>query len=1053
MRYWIFVLFVCVPAWAQGPKLDASIFGDMSVRNIGPATMSGRITDIESPANDPNTIYVGTAGGGVWKSIDGAVSFSPVFDEHMQSIGCIAIDPNDAETIWVGTGEINVRNSVSLGDGLYKSSDGGKNWVHMGFENSERIAAVIVKPGDAKTVYVAVLGALWSDSEERGVYKTTDGGENWERILYVDETTGAVDLEMDPQEPDTLYAGMWQVRRWPWFFESGGPGSGLYKTVDGGDNFTKLTNDMPEGNLGRIDVAIAKSRPNRLYAIIESEETGLYRSDDMGNSWEKVNSSFNVTARPFYLSTVYVDTEDYNRVYNPSFQLAISTDGGESFPGGLPFGGNVHADMQAFWINPVNNDHLLLGTDGGVYASYDQGESWRFITNLPVSTFYRVTADMAIPYNVYGGLQDNGSWMAPSAGPGGVTNADWVNLGGGDGFCVARDKVNNDYVYWESQGGELNRLDLVTNENKSLVPYPDKGMEPNRFNWNAPFVQSQTNPETIYFGSQYLFKSTNQGDSWTQISPDLTTDDPEKQQQEKSGGLTPDNTTAENHCTIFTINESPLDENVIWVGTDDGNVQVTQDGGENWTNTVGNIEGLPANTWASYVWPSAHDKGTVYVTFDGHRTGDTTPYVYKSTDFGQSWTSLTSDAEGLGYCHVIIQDPVNAALLFLGTEKGLFVSLDDGKNWIPFDGGLPKASIRDMVLHPRDNDLILATHGRGIYILDDISPMRNLREEMLTEKVVLLPTQPARIETYRNVMNAQGKNPYVGPNPANGVNISYYLKRRHMFGDLFLEVFNQEGERVLKLQGGKSRGLNRVFWQLRLPAPKSARSTAMNFGSFFGPAMKEGIYKVVLTKGDDTFETEVELLPPINNKHSQADRDLQFETVMKLYRMQENLNFLSDQMRDLIEQIEGRLEQTDRKRLVSDLEERKQALSDKRSKILDDDSSIFASKERLRDDVINLYGRVVSYQGRPSQDQLDQAEILAETVASFTNEATPLLSIDELNEELTKRDLEPLKVLDRAKWEADANSVQGSYFAPTSKASKFFFRNFQSLLNIFPAAL
>lgn len=1014
---------------AYGGDLDASIFGEIKARNIGPATMSGRITCIDSPKGQPTVFYVGTAGGGVWKSEDGAVNFKSIFDDYTQSIGCLTVDPGNPDTIWVGTGEINTRNSVSYGDGLYKSTNGGKSWSHLGFKDSERIAAIKVHPTNSDIVYVAVLGHLWSDSEERGLYKTEDGGKTWNRIQYVDDKTGCIDVDLDPQEPDTIYAAFWQVRRWPWFFESGGPGSALFKSTDGGESWSSLRNGLPEGNLGRIDLDIAQSRPNRLYAIVEAgdNQTGLYRSDDTGHSWKRVNNSFNVKARPFYLSTVKVDPKDYNRVYNPSYQLAYSEDGGESFPLSAAFGSGVHPDHQAIWINPDNPNHVVIGTDGGVYVSHDRADNFNFVATLPVSQFYHVTVDDQIPYNVYGGLQDNGSWFGPSAAPGGgIGNEAWLNLGGGDGFCVLRDRADSRYVYWESQGGNLNRLDMKAKENKTITPYPEGGMEKNRFNWNTPLVASPTNPKTIYFGSQYLYRSYDHGETWVRISPDLTTDDPEKQRQEESGGLTEDATSAENHCTIFTIAESSLDENIIWVGTDDGNVQVTRDGGETWTNVTANISGLPANTWCSQVWPSTHDKATVYATFDGHRSGDKAPYVFKSTDFGNQWQALATE-DILGHAHVIRQDPVNPQLLFLGTEAGLFASFDDGGQWLHFRGGLPPASIRQMSYGPDGDDLVLATHGRGIYIIDNMTPLRNLTTEILSQKVALLPSKPAHALSQSVNLGNFNAGSFSAPNPEEGVTITYFLQKRHIFGDLYIEIFDTEGNLVQKVTGGKRKGLNRAFWKMRQKPPKVARSSALSFGVTFGPLSKEGKYKAVLTKGKNKYETMVEVLPSKLNPHPKEDRDLQFKTVMTLYDMLEDMAFLSAQVKDLNKQVGERIESAKKKRLKKNLETQKTKLEKVAESIVTDSGSIFVDKARLREEVSGLYAAVVGYGGAPSNNQLDQLKVLQEKMEALNKEASAATDIDALNQDLEKAGLEPMTLLTKEAWEKQEEKGGGTF--------------------------
>ena len=1034
MKSGILIPLLLLCSWAQSAdkKLSASVFGEIEARCIGPATMSGRITDIDCPNDDPFTIYVGTGGGGVWKSQDAGLNFKSVFDKHEQSIGCITVDQSNSQIIWAGTGEINTRNSVSYGSGLYKSTDGGETWKNMGFQDSERIAEVRVHPTDSDIVYVAVLGHLWSDHKTRGLYKTTDGGKNWEQLLYVDEKTGCIDVDLDPQNPDIVYAAMWQVRRWPYFFESGGPGSGLYKSTDGGKNFRELREGLPAGNLGRIDLDIAPSRPNRVYAIVEGqpEETGLYRSDDLGERWERVSNAFAVKARPFYLSIIKVDPLDFNRVYSMSLQLSVSENGGKAFTSSVS-GGGVHSDHQALWINPKDPNHVMVGTDGGLYISRDRSRNFMKVKTLPVSQFYRVTTDDAIPYNVYGGLQDNGSWTGPSAAAGGVLNRHWNKVGGGDGFCTEVDKKYPNYVYWESQGGNLNRLDRDTGENKSIVPYPEKGMEPNRFNWNAPLASSPTRDNVIYFGSQYLFRSENQGDSWTRISPDLTTDNPEKQNQEESGGLTKDQTDAENHCTIFTIAESPLDAQVIWVGTDDGNVQVTRNGGQSWENVTANIPNLPPATWCSSLWPGHHDEGTVFASFDGHRTGDKAPYVYVSKDYGKTWESLVTE-DITGHCHVVRQDPINGSLLFLGTENGLFVSLDDGQQWVHFKGGLPRVSIRDMVFQYRENDLVLATHGRGIYIIDDITPLRHLTQDAMSEKVKFLPSAPINPLQLGGSSMSLGSDRFAGTNPSFGAEITYYLSRRHMFGDLYLEIYNEKDELVKTLTGGKRKGINRVSWSMRLKPPKTSGQT-LAAGALFGPRAPEGRYRVRLVKGKDSYESFIDVGPGPLNKHSTEDRGFQYQTVMALYRFQEDLSFLSAQIRDLQKQSESLLETAKKGRLKDGLNEKIEALKQFHHTIVSPSDTPFVDQGRLREDIIDLYSGVSSYQGRPSQDQLNQMETLKDRFRKASEEAAGILDVASLNKTLTSKGMKPLVALTRQAWEEEnEKDGSGSYTAAFS---------------------
>ncbi|MDX1645129.1 MAG: glycosyl hydrolase, partial [Thermoanaerobaculia bacterium] len=675
-------VITALPVAITAAEIDSNTFGGLEARAIGPATMSGRIAALDVVGEDPLTLYVGSASGGLWKSVDGGITYEPIFDDHTQSIGAVKIDPNDPEVVWVGTGEGWTRNSTSVGDGVYKSTDGGKNWKHLGLTDSERITRIAIDPADSDTVFVCATGHLWDANEERGVYRTRDGGESWEAVLQVDEDTGCSDLSIDPQNGDILYAGMWQFRRSASFFRSGGPGSGLYRSTDGGDSWEELTNGLPEGEKGRIAVAVAPSRPSVVYAVVEAEKTGLYRSDDLGNSWKLTSTEFNIQARPFYFAYVVVDPTDYRRVYKPGFSLTNSSDGGESFTSMFTsgLGGSVHSDHHALWINPANPHELVLGTDGGVYISHDRGNHWRFVGDLPLAQYYHVSYDLDYPYNVYGGLQDNGTWMGPSQKPGGILNSDWELIGTGDGFYAIVDPIDPDYVYVESQGGNVMRYRRSTKEAKDVKPYADEEAEELRFNWDTPIHASSSDEGTIYVGSQYLLRSRDRGESWERISPDLTTDDPERQRQSESGGLSIDNSTAENNTTIFTISESPLDPRIVWVGSDDGLVHVTRDGGESWTDVTAAIPDLPAGLWVSEVEAGHHAEGTAYVTVDGHYSGDMTTYVYRTSDFGQSWQSLATD-ELEGFAHVVREDPIDPELLFLGTEHGLFVSIDGGAQW------------------------------------------------------------------------------------------------------------------------------------------------------------------------------------------------------------------------------------------------------------------------------------------------------------------------------------------------------------------------------------
>ncbi|HEX5669474.1 MAG TPA: hypothetical protein VFX73_11760, partial [Chitinophagaceae bacterium] len=590
MRVLIIVLLLSPLLTDAQTTVNSATFGALEARQLGPGTMSGRITSIEGVHNDNGkTIYVGTAGGGIWKSTNAGASFKPIFDKYCQSIGAMAIDQKNPKLIYAGTGESNMRNSVSIGDGFYKSTDGGENWTRMGgLDSTEHISKVVLDPVNSNLIYVAAPGALWGNSKHRGLYKSADGGKTFEKILFISDKAGCADVVLDPKDPNIVYATTWEFRRQPYSFNSGGDGSAMWKSLDGGKTWKELKSGLPPKPFGRIAMALSPSEPNKLLAIVESSNTGLYISSDGGENWKQQSSPLNVVARPFYFSTLVVDPFDSKRVYRPAYSFSFSDDGGYSFSQASGEGAVPHADHHALWVNPKNTNHLYLGTDGGVYMSLDRGSTWTYLQNLPVGQFYHVAVDQRTPYRVYGGLQDNGSWTGPSSAPGGVKNADWIDLYGGDGFWVTPDASDPDIVYAESQGGDVNRIDMRNLKSISVRPQASAGDDKLRWNWNTPIVTGTSNKKNLYVGAQYLYRSTDQGRSWTKISGDLTTNDKLKQQQESSGGISADVTSAENHCTIFSIAESPLDENLVWVGTDDGNLQVTADGGKTWTNVSAN---------------------------------------------------------------------------------------------------------------------------------------------------------------------------------------------------------------------------------------------------------------------------------------------------------------------------------------------------------------------------------------------------------------------------------------------------------------------------------
>lgn len=1005
--------------------INSNTFGAIEARHIGPAVMSGRISAIVASEADPRLLYVGAAGGGIWKSENGGVIMEPVFDDHKQSIGALAMDQEHPDTVWAGTGEPWTRNSVSVGKGIYKTTDGGESWELKGLKNTERIGRIEINQHKPNTLYVAALGHLWDANKERGVYKTVNGGESWEKILYKNEHTGCADLSIDPENPEIIYASMWNHRRWPYFFRSGGEGSGLYKSEDGGESWKKLTNGLPTDSVGRIAVDVSPVSPNIVYAVVEAEENGgLYKSHDKGKSWKLMNESPAMKERPFYFSYIVADPVDTNIVYKPGFQLNTSRDGGKTFSSGsFMFGGSVHVDHHALWISKKNNKRLYLGTDGGTYVSNDQGSTWRILRNLPVSQFYHVSADNQYPYNVYGGLQDNGSWMGPSESPAGIENSDWTNLGGGDGFYVFPDPFNENIIYWQSQGGNINRFYKDSREVKSIKPYSSEETEELRFNWDTP-VAFGPKSKAMYVGAQYLFKSNDKGDTWRRISPDLTTDDPQKQQQEESGGVTIDNTSAENHTTIYTIHESPLDSTIIWAGTDDGNLQVTGNTGREWNNVIDNVPDLPENTWCSYVEASMHDPNTAYATFDGHRTGDMNPYVYKTTDMGKTWKPIqTPDIKG--YCHVIFEDPQNPDLLFLGTEFGLFVTINGGKSWARFDGNIPEVSIRDIFFHKREQDLILATHGRGIMIIDDITPIRHLNPSDLTQDIAFLPSKPSIIKYSGYQQKFKGDDEFVGPNQPQATMLTYYLKKRHIFGDMHLEIYNENGEKTHTLPAGKRKGINRVELNLRKDAPKVPKAKSLAAGAMFGPSIDPGEYTVKIVKNDQVEEGNFTVKYNPNSRHSIEEREIRHEHVMKAYNSLENLAYTVEKLNKLKSDCKETNEAIEEEKLSSMLTELSDSLSTIHKKLVSTENrGVFGSEEKLREKLANLYSSIINYQGKPTQSQMDRLQLLEKEIGEYEQRLNRLIAnkLTPINEKLKSSERSVIKILTREKFDKKEES-------------------------------
>ena len=956
-------------------QITDATFGDLRGRQIGPAQMSGRISSIDAEVKNPNTIWVGSAGGGVWKSIDKGTTFKSVFDKHTQSIGTVKIDQLRPDTVWVGTGEVWTRNSVSIGTGIYRTVNGGDKWEFKGLPNSERIARIIIHPDNPDILYVAVLGALWGDSDDRGVYKTTDGGTSWTKLLYKSPSTGCSDLIMDPNNPDVLYAAMWDFRREAHFFRSGGPGSGIFKTTDGGQSWEEVRKGLPESTLGRIALAIHPLESEAVYAVVESEKSALYKTTNQGESWEQLSDQGQMGDRPFYYSLLVPDPVEKDRIYKPGTQLWVSKDGGKRFDSPSVLGAGYHSDTHALWINPLNNKELYLGTDGGVYISSDQGNSWRMVKQLPVSQFYQISADNQDPYWVYGGLQDNNSWRAPSYNPGGIWSSDWERIGFGDGFYTYADPDNADITYSQYQGGRMYKMNHKTGETQYIKPFPEEGTDELRFNWNSPTIfGAKTN--WLYAGSQYLYRSKDRGNSWERISPDLTTNDPERQRQEETGGLTIDNSTAENNTCILSIAESPINENLIWVGTDDGNVQISRDGGKSWTLLNANIPGLPVKAFISEISPSRYSEGEAFMTVEAHRDGNMKPYVYFTSDYGQSWISLVTDDLD-SYCHTIKQDLVNEDLLFLGTEFGLFVSLDKGKVWKRFKNNIPKVGVHDIMIHPEKHDVILGTHGRGIIIIDDISPLRALTLDKMKEDLAFLPLRPFNFSSGISLHGYGSNEDFVGPNYGNLPRIAYHLKKRHIFGDLYMEIYDAEGKFIKKVQTGGRKGINKVVIPISLDPPKVPESPVMLGQAAFGPSLMAGSYKLKIIKGKNSYETELVLGVNPELSHSAAERDLRYNTLMRAYRMLEELADVDKKILAQHTDVQAEFDASKNKRAKKKAQEQLDKLMSLHESISATQvgESGIPGQIRLREKIAEIYSALGSYEGAPTNLQIKALDL------------------------------------------------------------------------------
>jgi photosystem II stability/assembly factor-like uncharacterized protein len=823
------------PPAANPAANPAALLKTLEWRSVGPANNAGRISVVTGVPGDPLTYYVAGANGGIIKTSNGGTTFTPIFDEQSAgSIGAIAVAPSDPNVVYVGTGEGNPRNNASVGDGMYKSIDGGEHWTHIGLTKSDKIARLIIDGRNADVVYACVLGREWGPNEDRGVFKTTDGGATWKKVLYVDPNTACSDISADPNNSNILYAGMYTYRRWAWHLESGAGNTAVYKSVNGGASWERLSgpdkvNGLPRTAMDRIGVAVAPSDPNIVYVLSETKTEGeLWRSDDAGKSWRTVNRDPNINFRPFYYADIRVDPKNPNRVFTLSGGLYFSEDGGTTF---RTIARDVHGDHQAMWIDPVDPRYILSGSDGGWQVSRDGGKNWDVVNTFAFTQFYHINYDLQTPYRVCGGLQDNGNWCGPSnslSGQG-IRAADWLNVSGGDGFFTVPVLDKPWLIFSDSQGGMLNITDMRSGVQKTIYPYPNRVGSVGdamightyRFNWNSPIVLSPQNPGVVYFGGNVLFRSRTYGQSWDVISPDLTTNDPAKQQS-SGGEIVVDNTAAEFHATLLSVAPSPLDSNVIWTSSDDGLVHVTRDGGKTWTKTFTTVPGLAPNAWLATIEASHVEAGTAYVTADHHQDDDYAPYVYMTTDFGKTWTSIRGDLpDRAWWTHVIREDPKNRNLLYLGTEAGVWASWDRGAHWHSLRGRLPVTPVRDIQIHPRENDLIVATHGRGLYILDDLAPFQQLGS-VLTADAALFDLRPAIKWTSWNRDGNLGQRTYAGENPPTGAMISYYLKTQPA-GDVNVEVADATGRVVRRFRRVPDEaGVQRIVWDLREEAAPGA---------------------------------------------------------------------------------------------------------------------------------------------------------------------------------------------------------------------------------------
>ena len=978
---------------AQTNTSMSEMLKSFSWRAIGPANMGGRVTDIDGVPGDPSTFYVSGADGGIFKTTNGGVSFNPIFEnQRAYSIGALTIAPSDKNILWVGTGEGDPRNSVGYGWGVYKSIDGGMSWKHLGLKNTERIKRIVVDPKDPNVACVCALGKEWGPNKERGVFKTIDGGKTWEKILYIDENTGCADIAMETNNPRIMYAGMWTFRRKPWRFDDGGKNTALYRTMDGGQTWKKIMNGLPNKDMARPGVHIAQSEPNIIYLMTEFEGGGTaFKSEDRGENWKMVNDDPNINFRPFYYSDVRVDPNQPNVLFSISGRLSRSKDSGNTWE---QIAKTVHGDHQALWIDPTNSKYILNGSDGGFQRSFDGGDSWEIINNIELSQFYQMEIDNKKPYNIYGGLQDNGTWVGPSNSlyEAGILKRHWKGLAYGDGYFAVPIPGEEHFVYTNLQGGVPFLVDSRYGNVQTIHPFPKivgsagDAIEKHkyRFNWDSPIIISPHNPETVYFGGNVVFKSNNRGKSWEVISPDLTTND--KSKQRSSGGtIYQDNTAAEFHCTILYLAESPIQKGVIWAGTDDGNIQVTLDGGKSWSNLKSRIKGLPEYSWISKIHASEHNAGTAIIVVDQHRMNDFRPYIFMTDDFGKTWKKITSNLPSNDYVKVVRQDPHNPNLLFAGMEHGIFASWNLGKSWEKINNNLPNVSVRDLRIQARDRDLVVATHGRGVFILDDIHPIEELKNS-IGKPIHLFPIREATLwNMYWRIENL-GDRTYAAKNPEYGTYINFSL-HKDAKSPVNIDILDKNGSLVTSLEMKEAKkGINRVVWDLGYDAAATLENKIEEgfSSSEIRPKVVPGEYTARINYEGLKLEEKITVVGdnrikmPIDDYRKKLKALLTLRDLLsRTHKLIDKVSFSADQLEDLIKKLNDVSSQDSK-----DAMKIHKKIVEHKFKFLmrPPPSMTYRQKPRLREEIRSLMSAIDNTTNPPTAPQIERIASLIKEV-------------------------------------------------------------------------